>query len=135
MKVLFVGEGPNDVGSSANDSDPRPAGGVVSALAQKVCSGIAAHSIALRWTQLHRFYPGGNKGLAGKVAVAVLQAARKFECMGTVCVYDRDRDHDRLGLMREGAARGLAAIGTPHAVVCGVAVESVEAWTLALQKR
>jgi hypothetical protein len=64
------------------------------------------------------------------VAAAVLLSARKFGCDGIVCVTDQDREPGRLAEMEEGLDRGIMAVGGSHRGACGVAVESIEAWTL-----
>ena len=130
MKVLFVGEGPHDVGRESRNSleEPCPAGGVVTTLARRVVSSIGADSLALRWSELVRFHPSAKKGFAGKVAAAAL-LSRRYECVGTICVADRDRKPDREQAMQDGQQRALA-ISSTHPVVCGIAVESIEAWTL-----
>ena len=132
MKVLFIGEGPHELGhGDFQFSEPRQAGGILPALACKMCEWIT-EPVALRWTDLARFNPNVKRsGLAAKVAAAVLLSARRFECQGTVCVCDRDRDDSRLPAMEEGRNRGLAAIGDDDfPVACGVAVESIAKYRL-----
>lgn len=132
MRVLFVGEGPHDIGrGGTSHAEPGQAAGVVPALARRVLPDLAADSLALRFCDLPRFSPGpGGRGFAGKVAAAILISQRRYGLAGTICVADRDRDRQRLPAMQEGRTRGLAAVAVPHAVVCAVAVESIEAWTL-----
>lgn len=130
MKLLFVGEGSQDIGRPEFAPKPRPAGGVVAVLARRLCPAISADSIALSWRKipvLDRKKRG--KGFAAKVTSAILLAAQQG-CAGTVCVVDRDRDDGRLQQMEEGKNRGLELVSGPHAVVCGIARESIEAWTL-----
>jgi hypothetical protein len=131
MKVLFVGEGKNDIGPSELDSGPRAARGVVPALARKVVALINEDCPALAWRELSLFDPRARKkGFAAKVTAAILVSSRRFACGGTVCVADRDRDGERLTQMAAGRETGLELAGGAHGAVCGVAVESVEAWTL-----
>lgn len=62
MKVLFIGEGPHDIGApSSNPDQPRPARGVIPTLARRVWEGIAPESIALAWSELRRFNPSAQK--------------------------------------------------------------------------
>jgi hypothetical protein len=131
MKVLFVGEGTHDIGRPQFAPQVRSAHGVVPALAKKVCAGIGEDSVAIFWREIPVLNEKKRKrGLAAKVESALLLAMREH-CDGTVCVYDNDRDDQRMASMEDGAARAAAIFTTPHAVVCGVAVESIEAWTLA----
>jgi hypothetical protein len=132
VKVLFVGEGPHEIGHSDTHPDlPRRAGGVLFALARRVSGGISEGSIALQWRDIVRFNPDARqRGLDRKVAAAVVLGSRRFDCDGTICVHDRDGDTDRLPQMQAGRERGLSLISESHRVVCAVAVESIEAWTL-----
>ena len=68
------------------------------------------------------------------MAAAILVSSLRFGCEGTVCVADSDRQPERLGELQAGRTRGLNAINRPHRVVCGLAVESIEAWTLGAQE-
>jgi hypothetical protein len=53
-----------------------------------------------------------------------------YECCGTICVVDCDGNPDRLDELHEGRDRGIVALSATHKVACGVAIESIEAWTL-----
>jgi hypothetical protein len=130
MKVLFVGEGPHDIGSPEFAPRPSQAVGVIPILARKVSPEIGADSVGLFWREIPVLNRDKRKkGFAAKVANAILLAVRN-KCEGTVCVADQDAEVVRLAAMEEGAERGLAIVGNQHRAVCGVAVESVEAWTL-----
>jgi hypothetical protein len=132
VRVLFVGEGPHDIGRHdrfAPDEAQRP--GVVQVLARKVCPALDEDSPALRWAELARFDPTAKKkGFAAKMKAAALIAERRLACDGLVCVTDRDRDDDRARQVTEGAA----ALASTTRVAYGIAVESVEAWTLGAPK-
>lgn len=131
MKVLFVGEGRCDIGdSNPNPFHPRPAQGTIPRLAPGICPTIAPDSVALAWTEIRRFNPAGKKhGYPAKIAAAALVAVRKFGCSATVAVADRDGDTGRNAALAQGVetARQLFP---KHAVAWGLAIESVEAWTL-----
>lgn len=139
MKVLFVGEGPHDIGSSVFPPQPRPATGTIPALARKVCPQIDAESVAISWREIpildrRKVPPLDRKALknvwTAKTARAIVLSHTRFQCAGTICVADRDGEKERLGALEEGKERGLKLIATQHAVACGVAVESIEAWIL-----
>lgn len=131
MKLLFIGEGRHDIGDPIpNAYDPRPALGAIPGLARRICPEIDAESVALAWTELIRFNPSARKrGFPAKIVAAVLLAVRKFGCAGTVLVADRDRDEGRLSAMEEGTERAREQF-PDHPTAWGLAVESVEAWTL-----
>jgi hypothetical protein len=132
VKVLFIGEGSTDIGkANSNPRNPRPASGVVPALARKICPSISASSIAMTWTEVPRFSPSRLKrGYEHKICAAALLAVRN-ECAGTICIADRDRDADRLVALAAGTSQVAELPGCRnHRIVSGVAVESIEAWTL-----
>src|SRR5437867_544706 len=70
-----------------------------------------------------------KSGYPAKITAAALLAVRKHSCAGTVVVADRDGREGRGAEMEEGVQRaGQQFPG--HPVAWGLAVESVEAWTL-----
>jgi hypothetical protein len=133
VKVLFVGEGRHDIGdTSSNPLLPRLARGTIPTLVRYVCRCISSDSLALAWRDIPRFNPAAKKrGLAPKVVAAVFIAQRDFGCTGTVLVVDRDGVADRAHQLQSGTERALELFPN-HAVTWGLAVESVEAWTLAV---
>ncbi len=132
MKVLFVGEGKTDIGPAEFGMSPQPARGPVFHLARKIVPHIDEEGCpAVRWSELTRFPPPDKKkGFEAKVAKAILVSARLHNCQGTICVADCDGDPTRLEDMIRGRDRGIEAVGGDHACACGLAVESIEAWTL-----
>jgi hypothetical protein len=126
VRVLFVGEGPHDIGRHGPFDEREGARhGVVQILARKVCPHIADDSPALRWSDVPRFHPT-KRGFGAKMKAAALQAERKFACEGVVFVADRDRDDDRVRQIEEGRR----SLGDTARVATGIACESIEAWTL-----
>lgn len=71
-----------------------------------------------------------RRGWAAKVKRAIALASRKgFDA--TICVVDEgQRESGRLAEMREGVELGLTLADTSHKVALGVAVRTIEAWTL-----
>ena len=130
MKVLFVAEGPNEIGHPDMAPHPRPARGVVPILTNKVAANVDVESLAIFWREIPILpKEGKRRGWTAKVAAAMLLAWRNG-LKGTICVSDKDRDDDRLPTMEAGMVRGRNAIPGAHPAVCGVAVESIESWTL-----
>jgi hypothetical protein len=131
VKVLFIGEGNHDIGPSTSQArEPRPAQGSIPILARRVCPVIAAESAALAWTEIHRFRPAAKKtGFAEKVLAAAFLAEWKFGCAGTVVVADKDGDPDRKHALEDGQNRANKMF-PKHRLAWGLAVQSVEAWTL-----
>ncbi|MHB1422683.1 MAG: hypothetical protein ACYC3I_05700 [Gemmataceae bacterium] len=136
MKLLFIGEGRHDIGdSNADPSPPRSAQGTIPTLARRICPNIASESVALAWREIRRFNPSAQKhGYPAKIAAAVLLAARKFGCAGTVVVADRDGQAGRQSEMAEGVERARQLFPT-HRAVWGLAFESIEAWTLGVPEK
>ena len=130
MKVLYVGEGRHDIGrASINPFQKRIAEGRISILVRKIQPAIHENSLALAWSEIHRFQPIAKKqGYPAKVPAAILLAERKFGCSGCILVADRDRDTDRRNRIEDAAKN--APKSSSFRVVVGIAVESVEAWTL-----
>jgi hypothetical protein len=106
VKVLFIGEGNNDIGEPGPDPFlPRPAGGTIAPLARKVCPSITSDSVALPWRGLTRLKGGLTRGFAAKIQAAVLVASRRYGCSGTVLVVDRDRQENRAEELETGASK------------------------------
>jgi hypothetical protein len=131
VKVLFIGEGRHDIGDPIpNPHYPRAAQGTIPTLARRICTDIALDSVALAWPEIRRFNPSAQKrGYPAKVAAAVLVAARRFDCAATVVVADRDSEAGRQVELEEGVNRARQLFPR-HLTAWGLAVESVEAWTL-----
>jgi hypothetical protein len=126
MKVLFVGEGPHDVGPPDFAPGVRAATGVMPTLARRVCPAIGGDSVSIFWREIPVLPARPKlKGWAAKVRSSIALAVRN-QCDGTVCVADQDRDADRLPAMNDGAS----AAASDHRIACGVAIESIEAWIL-----
>jgi hypothetical protein len=123
-RVLFVGDGKHDIGGPDGFSDdPFPARGVVPNLTAHVAAIDVERSVALRWLDLSRFSPTGKRGYPAKIKAAQLLAERRWSLDGAVCVVDQDNEPSRHQLR---AVQGSKACP----VACGVAVRSIEAWTL-----
>jgi hypothetical protein len=132
VKVLFVGEGKHDIGPAefgAPSGDGRPPRGVVPALAARAVPAVdLASSRTLSWRDIPLLSREKRTGLDRKVKGAALVARRRLGCVALVCVHDRDgqRNASRLESMRRGANEASEHLP----VVCALAVESIEAWTL-----
>lgn len=131
MKILFIGEGRHDIGDpNPNTDQPRPAQGTIPTLCRKICSLISSESVALAWKEIRRFNPFAQKrGYRAKVAAAALLAVKKFACAGTTVVADRDGEVSRESALQDGVSNAQQLFPR-FPIVWGLAVESVEAWTL-----
>lgn len=123
-RALFVGDGKHDIGGPEwPTGEPFPARGVVPHLAERVAIFDRANSRALRWSDIPRL-SASKKGYLHKLRAAQLLAQR-HGLDTVVAVVDEDNDPSRRDLI--DAARAEAS-GVP--AVMGVAVRSIEAWTL-----
>lgn len=134
-RVLFIGDGAHDIGASDWPTDDAfPAGGVVPRLAAKVAAIDRERSRALHWAhpRLVRFTANRKtRGYEDKIRAAkLLLERRSLDLEGLVCVVDEDNDRARRDL--PAAAHALASDACP--IACGVAVRSIEAWTLGAHK-
>lgn len=131
MKVLVVGEGPSDVGSDGGSADGTSSGGgAIGVFVQRLIGGDEpAEVLGIRWRNLARYSKRGATGFEAKVAAAMLVSKKRYGCDAVVCVADRDRETERLGAMERGRLRGESSV-PGHPTVCGLAVESSEAWAL-----
>jgi len=132
-RVLFIGDGKHDIGKPEWPSDEAfPARGVVPLLAGRVAAIDCPASVAMPWAhpKLARFpvvRPTKTRGYEAKLRAARLHVERgTLEVEGIVCVVDEDNDAERREL--PGVADGLATERCP--IAGGVAVRSIEAWTL-----
>jgi hypothetical protein len=70
-------------------------------------------------------------GYVTKAKRAVLLSALVFKCGGTICVADADTaPEDCEDQLRQGVREALVIIGGDHPAVCGLAFQSIDAWTL-----
>ncbi|MBA3550460.1 MAG: hypothetical protein H0T76_28630 [Nannocystis sp.] len=132
-RVLFIGDGDHDIGKPEWPTDDAfPARGVVPLLAERVTAIDRPGSMAMHWAhpRLARFSvgrPTKTHGYPEKFRAAQLQVEYgRLPVEGIVCVVDEDKKPERLQL--PGNAQELTTKRCP--IVCGVAVQSIEAWTL-----
>jgi len=128
MKVLFVGEGRHDLGASDFPLQFRTAQGVVPKLCQKISNTISSDSIALSWKDIPRFN-SSKKGFKHKLKAAAL-IAKHNGCEGLIAVVDQDNDHARLSELQAGKQESIDSSENNFKIAVGVAVKSIEAWTL-----
>jgi hypothetical protein len=99
-------------------------------LTRRVCNRVAADSIAITWSEIPRFHaPGKKRGFPAKISAAVLLSTRRFNCGATGAVADRDGQDERNAEIAAGVEQA-EKLFPGHAAVWGLAIESVEAWTL-----
>jgi hypothetical protein len=132
-RVLFIGDGKHDIGKPEWPTDEAfPARGVVPTLAERIAAIDRPGSVAMHWAhpRLARFPVARStmtRGYEAKLRAARLHVERgTLAVEGIVCVVDEDKKPERRAL--PGDAHELSTERCP--IVCGVAVRSIEAWTL-----
>lgn len=128
MKILFVGEGRHDIGASSFAPQPRTASGVVATLSRKIRPMISGESVALSWTEIS-LLSRSKKGLEHKL-VAARELVKRHGCDGIIAVIDQDGDGARIQSLKVGQQRIASDVMNSYPVAVGVAIESIEAWTL-----
>ena len=130
MKVLFVGDGRHEIGPAVFSPQPRPAAGVVAVLCRQINPEISSDSIALAWRDIATLNRS-KRGLEHKL-VAAKELAVRHGCMGTIAVADRDgpQGATRVDELQRGRSRSHSNGSSVHPIAVGMAVESIEAWTL-----
>ena len=135
MKVLFIGEGPHDIGApNSNPNQPRPArhhSHIGSPRLRGNCSRIDCAGLA-RDQSLQPIRPKARllcqdrRGSTASREELQLRSDRRGCRPGP-----RNRTTGRAGGRRDRAVR----LFPQHAAVWGLAIESVEAWTLGARTR
>ncbi len=130
-RVLFIGDGKHDIGKPEWPTDEAfPARGVVPLLAERIAIIDRPGSVAMHWAhpKLARFSPDRKtRGYEAKLRAARLHVERgTLAVEGIVCAVDEDKKSERREL--PGEAHNLTRDRCP--IVCGVAIRSIEAWTL-----
>lgn len=129
MKVLFVGDGSHDVGTPEFSPQPRTASGVVATLCRKIVPSISMDSQSLAWREIPLFGLVKKRGLEHRL-VAAKEIATRHGCQATIAVADADGDAQRRLASLKSGQQSIQKSDPSHPVAVGVAVESIEAWTL-----
>lgn len=132
MRVLLVGEGPNDIGRWAKSPEYREAyaeDGVVGVWVHTVAASTAEIVQGLEWKSIRKFRARVGAALPDADAHNVRALPLKARELGCdVVVFARDRDGS---VTREKAIHDVLAQETHAAVAGGVAVENLEHWLAA----
>lgn len=130
MKVLFVGEGPHDIGRTEYGTEFTPADGIVSTLCKRISPNISNESASISLRRLTAYSPSKKAGLDHKLRIAT-ELAKRRGFGGTIAVVDDDNGkHGRLEQLKDGQ-RSCLNDDPNHRIAVGVAVKSIEAWVLA----
>ena len=131
MKLLFVGEGPTDVGTPNFALPPRHARGPIFILSRKVCPSIDNDCLGFYWREIPILRREKKGNIYAARVAAAMALAYEHGCQGAVVVVDREsKDEDRLKDMEVGIQRGRQITNLNFPIVCGEAILSIEAWVL-----
>ena len=128
-RVYLAGEGRCDIGNAAaipsyaESAEP----GVVQALLDQFLHHNWEMAGAIAWKNIRKFRAGGHATAEERNVLGVAQMAREAKADLLVFVRDRDGDRQRETDIVRAVARieGLQVVG-------GVAVESIDAWVIAV---
>ena len=136
MKVFIGGEGADDIGDWAGDPAYRPTvpnGGVVEALLRCVRADGWAVASGCPWKKIRKYKFNRNlHDYEIRNVLGLLDMATEAGCQIVAFVRDRDGDREREDAIEDGIRRA-ADLGFTLGVVGGVAIETVDAWILALR--
>ncbi len=107
---------------------------------RRIIPEIDEQSLALDWLETELIPLPGRKltkremmagsNLERRVKLAMILSERRYHCDGTICVHDSDDAPNGLEQMGAGIKAGRPLVKNTHKAVCGLAVESIEAWIL-----
>ncbi|MSP61902.1 MAG: hypothetical protein EXR72_16530 [Myxococcales bacterium] len=131
MNVLLAGEGQTELGGWANEPAYRTGEkGVIPALLERVQPGWRIGD-AIVWKQIVKYRAGDHREREARNVLGLVERARS--CGFAAVVFTRDRDG--YVAREEDVEKGIekaAEMFPDVTIVGGVAVETIEAWILAL---
>lgn len=144
--LLFISEGPTDLGSSVfNDDLSSEKTGTIATFVKKILSDITHKNIDFnvkteRLARLHHHHKKGNKyvlkGYEKKIHYVMKMLADPYgkyaDCDGIVFVVDQDNDPKRIERLRSGKEQARKIFELQNIrIAVGVAILMIEAWLLA----
>ncbi len=134
-RVFLAGEGRHELGGFADDPPYRSAEpvGVLRALLERCADTSTTLEIAgaRRWKDIRKFRAGGHASAEARAVVGLHVDAVEHGCAVLAFVRDTDGDTQRAADIDDGLALARARFPTVEAIG-GVAVQSLDAWGLAL---
>jgi hypothetical protein len=134
-RVFLAGEGRNELGGWADLPPYRSADGpfgTLVSLLKKVAPGGWEAAGAVTWRAIRKYRAGEHRRPETRNVLGAGQMAREAGCEVLAFTRDRDRSRER----QEEIEAGLIEVGRLSVeAIGGVAIESLEAWLLALGGR
>jgi hypothetical protein len=135
IKVFLAGEGATELGGWSREKvyrDPTPATGVLEALLKKVRPSGWIVVEAICWKSIRKYQARPKMSAELRNVLGVALHAKEVGAEVLAFTRDRDRDTTREAEISEGIARSVSLFEPCPRIVGGVAIEAIEAWTLAL---
>lgn len=132
IRLLLAGEGPDEIGLPAKNlsEGERPSGGgVIEALLAKVRPAGWQVTATVQWKDVHKLRPNVPGSGDARTVQVLAMTAREQGCNALVFLRDRDRSIAR----EREIAEAVRTLGERPLVACGVPVEMLESWLLALE--
>lgn len=131
ISVFLAGEGSTELGGWANRPPYRTATpGMLETLAERVVPEGWVVGDALCWKNIRKYRAGQHLDVEARNVLGVALQAKDASCGVLLSCRDRDRDTERERSIKDAPVRAREMF--PIEIVGGVAVDAIEAWTLAL---
>ncbi len=135
IKVFLAGEGPTELGGWSRESmyrESTPSIGILEALLRKIRPTGWSIVEATCWKNIRKYQARPKMPAEIRNVLGVVLQAKEAGAEILAFTRDRDRDEAREAEIDEGIARAAGLFDPCPAIVGGVAIEAIEAWTLAL---
>jgi len=135
ITVFLAGEGPTELGGWAKEKvyrDARPSAGVLEALLRKMRDTGWGVVDAVCWKNIRKYQARPSLGAEIHNVMGVALHATEAGASLVAFTRDRDRDERREIDIRLGIEKATDTLSSCPVIVGGVAIEAIEAWTLAL---
>lgn len=126
IRVFLAGEGPSELGSSANAPWPSETPGFIELTARRIRPDGWVVAEARTWRSFKKYQAGRAKGDGRNLAAALL-AAEEAGARVALLLRDTDGDLRRRADLADVPLPDWVAFGTPH--------RNLEAWLVALEGR
>jgi hypothetical protein len=134
-RVFLAGEGRHELGGFANEPpyrSPEPVGVLQALLERCADAGTALEIVgARRWKSIRKYMAGGHASAEARAVLGLHVDAIEHGCAVLAFVRDTDGDTQRAADIALGLAMAQEKFPTVQAIG-GVAVQSLDAWGLAL---
>lgn len=135
ITVFLAGQGPTELGGWSRQKvyrDPTPAIGLLEALLRKIRPAGWTVVEATCWKNIRKYQARPQMAAEVRNVLGVALQAKESGAEILVFTRDQDRNETRAAEIEEGMARATSLFEPCPTIVGGVAIEAIEASTLAL---